>query len=132
MSLIQKTGDPITELPSYLKRWMTLQEEIVALNTEVKSRRTQAKALQDVILRIMEQSKVAVLETQKGTVVHKTRETAEKISNEYLLKHCKTFFGGNEERAQELVKFLEDNRTVIQKHDLKIQINRNDEGSQKS
>lgn len=134
MSLIQQTnGDPIAELPTYLKRWMALQEEIAALNNETKSRRTQAKALQVVILRIMEHSKVAALETQKGTVVHKTRETVEKISNDYLLKHCKAFFNGDEARAKDLVKYLEDNRTTIMKHDLKIQVNRSDDQrSQKS
>ena len=125
-------GDPISELTTYLKRWMALHEEMAALNTEVKSRRTQAKALQDVILRIMEQSKVAVVETRKGTVVHKTRETAEKISNNYMLKHCTSFFNGDEERAKELVKYLEDNRATIKKHDLKIQVHRGDDQSQKS
>jgi hypothetical protein len=118
---------PISELSNYLKRWLVLQDEIVALNSELKGRRTQAKALKEIILRIMNSNKVAALNTSKGTILHKTRESSEKLSNDYLLKHCKNFFEGDEERAKALIKYLEDNRTVIKKHDLKLQISRADD-----
>jgi len=78
-------------------------------------------------LRIMNSNKVAALNTSKGTVLHKTRDSAEKISNDYLLKHCKDFFSGDEEKAKALVKYLEEHRTVIKKHDLKLQITRSDD-----
>ena len=120
-------GSPITELPNYLKRWLVLQDEIVTLNSELKQRRAQSKALKEIILRIMNSHKVAALNTSKGTVLHKTRESSEKISNDYLLKHCKDFFDGDEDRAKSLVKYLEEHRTVIQKHDLKLQITRTDD-----
>ena len=118
---------PISELPSYLKRWLAIQDEMATLSGELAQRRTQSKALKEVILRIMNSNKVAALNTNKGTVLHKTRDAAERISNNYLLKHCKEFFGGDEARAQELVKYLEEQRTVIKKHDLKLQITRTDD-----
>ena len=118
---------PISELSSYLKRWITLQDELNALNAEVKERRTQSKALKEVILRIMSSNKVATINVSKGTVMHKIQDKCEKISNDYLLKHCKTFFEGDEEKAKSLVKYLEDNRTVIKKHDLKIKMNVSDD-----
>jgi gamma-glutamyl:cysteine ligase YbdK (ATP-grasp superfamily) len=118
---------PISELPNYLKRWLALQDEIAALSGELSQRRTQSKALKEIILRIMNSNKVAALNTNKGTVLHKTRDAAERISNDYLLKHCKDFFNGDDERAQALVKYLEEHRTVIKKHDLKLQITRSDD-----
>jgi len=117
----------IVELPAFLKRWMTLQEEISALNSELKQRRTQSKALKDVILRIMESNKVAALNTSKGVVVHKTKETAEKLSNDYLLKHCKEFFNGDETRAKALVDYLEEHRTTVTRSDLKLQGTKGDD-----
>ena len=111
---------------------MALQEEMAVLNGELKQRRTQAKALKDIILRIMESSKVAVLSTSKATIVHKTRDSAEKISNDYLLKHCKDFFQGDEEKARSLVKYLEEHRGTIKKHDLKIQTKAEDNTSNRS
>jgi hypothetical protein len=43
----------LNELPNLLKRWMGIQEEMSMLNSELKQRRTQSKALKDMILRIM-------------------------------------------------------------------------------
>lgn len=117
----------ISELPSLLKRWMQIQEEINVLNGEIRGRRTQSKALKDVILRIMETNSVAKLNVSKGAVVHKTREVAEKISNDFMLKHFKDFFGGDEERAKALIEYLETRRSVITKHDLSLQVPRGDD-----
>ena len=117
----------ISELPSLLKRWMQLQEEVNVLNGEIRGRRTQSKALKDVILRIMETNSVAKLNVSKGAVVHKTREVAEKISNDFMLKHFKDFFGGDEERAKALIEYLESRRSVITKHDLALQVPRSDD-----
>jgi hypothetical protein len=114
-------GATINELPSLLKRWMTIQEEMSTLNSELKQRRTQSKALRDVILRIMETNNVVKLNVNRGAVVHKTREVAEKISNTYMLKHFKDFFSGDEEKAKSLIAYLETNRGTVVKHDLKLQ-----------
>jgi hypothetical protein len=113
-------GAGISELPALLKRWMALQEEMAAYNNEIKQRKTTAKALKDMILRIMESSHVAKLNVNRGAVVHTTREVTEKITNQYLLKHCKDFFGGDETRAQALVEYLESQRSSFTKHDLRM------------
>lgn len=118
---------PITELPGLIKRWMTLQDEMTALNTEIKQRRTQAKALKDMILRIMESNKVAALNVNKGTLMHKVRESVESINDAYLLKHCKDFFGGDEERAKSLVDYLESHRNKTLRHDLKLAMSKSDD-----
>jgi hypothetical protein len=136
MSLIPAgAGDAsasITDLPNLLRRWMALQDEISEFNTEIKQRRTQGKALKDVILRIMECNSVARLNVSRGAVVHKTREVAERIGADYLLKHCKDFFGGDEERAKALVEYLESHRGSVVKHDLKLHITREDDRSSRS
>jgi hypothetical protein len=124
MSLIRSEGKSagasIEELPTLMKQWMKLQEEIAMLNAEVKERRTQSKALREMILRIMETNKVAALNVSKGSVVHKTREVKETLSQDYLFKQCKDFFNGDEEKAKSLITHLEEHRTSTVVHDLKI------------
>ena len=115
------TSATLKELPALITRWLKVQEEMAALNNEMKSRRTQGKALKDVILRIMESSGYNNLKVNKGIIVHKTHETPEKISNDYLLKHFKEFFSGDEEKAKTLVTYLEERRTKTVKHDLRLQ-----------
>ena len=88
-SLLVPTSAPsapaISELPALLKRWMTIQEEVASLNAEMKQRRTQSKALKDIILRIMESNNVAKINVSKGAVVPKTREVTEKLSSGFML-----------------------------------------------
>jgi hypothetical protein len=122
MSLIPVESSPaVTELPALLKRWMATQEEMTTLNAELKQRKTQSKALKDVILRIMESNKVVQLNVSKGSVIHKTREVTESINNTYLLKHCSDFFEGDLKKAEALVNYLDEHRSTTVRHDLKFQ-----------
>jgi len=128
MSLITTEGSAsVSELPSLLKRWMITQEEMASLNAELKQRKTQSKALKDVILRIMDSNKVVQLNVSKGTVVHKTREVTETISNAYLLKHCSEFFGGDMVKAEALVNYLDEHRGTTVRHDLRLHVPKADE-----
>jgi len=112
---------PVTELPGLLKRWITIQEEVATLNAEIRQRKTQSKALKDMILRIMDSNKVVQLNVTKGTVVHKTREVTETLTNGYLLKHCSEFFGGDMAKAESLVTYLDEHRGTTVRHDLRFQ-----------
>jgi hypothetical protein len=128
MSLIHVSdGATLKELPALLRQWMTMQEKITELNAEIKGKRTQSKALKEVILRIMETNKVAALNVSKGTVVHKVRESAEAITDPFLMKHCKDFFGGDEERAKSLVEYLNTHRGTRVSHDLKLHAPKGDD-----
>ena len=114
-------GDTLTELPTLMKQWMIVQEAAAEMNAELKAKRKQSKALKEVILRIMATHKVAALNVSKGTVLHKVSEKAETMTTTYLMKQCKDFFEGDEERAKALVEYLESHRTTMVRHDLKLQ-----------
>jgi len=114
-------GATLGELPALLRQWMGIQEKITELNAEIKGKRAQSKALKEVILRIMETNKVATLNVSKGVVVHKVRESAEALTDPFLMKHCKEFFNGDEERARALVEYLNSHRGTRISHDLRLQ-----------
>lgn len=113
-------GITISELPNLMKRWMMIQEDINTLNASLKEKRTQSKALRDMILRIMDAHKIAQLNVSKGSVIHKTREVKQSMNSDYLVKHCKDFFQGDEDRAKALVTYLEQHRATTVKHDLRL------------
>ena len=110
----------IQELPTLLKRWMTLQTEINSFNTELKQRRTQSKALREAILGVMGKHNVVQLNVSKGSVIHKTIEKKESLSAGYLAKAAKDFFEGDEVKAAQLVKYLEEHRASTVVHDLRF------------
>jgi hypothetical protein len=108
------------ELPNLLKRWMTLHSDLTTLLAEAKEKKSQSKALRDMILKIMEKNSVVQLNVTKGAVIHKTREKKESLSTDYLRKTAETFFEGDAAKADALVKFLEENRTKSVVHDLRF------------
>ena len=115
-------SNSLKELPGLLKRWMVLQEEIATVSAELSQRRKHSKTVKETILRIMDTNKVAALNVSRGVISHRVREKVEPVTNTYLMKHCTTFFEGDEEKAKLLVEFLENKRAVSQQHDLKLVI----------
>ncbi len=101
-----------TELPGLLKRWMTIQDEIGTLNAEIKQRRKTSGVLKEMIMRIMEMNNLGQLNVNKGAIIRSTRESKESLSQDYLRKHCKEFFGGDETKAEQLLNYLNEHRTV--------------------
>lgn len=116
----QTTG--LQELPTLLKSWIRLQEEIVTLNAELGQRKKHSKSLKDTILRIMESNKVAALNVNRGVIAHRVKEKAEPVNSSYLLKQCTVFFEGDAEKATKLLEFLESKREVKQQHELKLTV----------
>ena len=113
MSLISHdAGLSTQELPGLLKRWMVMQDEMSTLNAELKQRRTTSKALKDMIMRIMQTNNLGTLNVSKGAVVRLKRETKESMNEDYLKKHCKEFFGGDESKAEQLVAYLQEHRSA--------------------
>jgi len=115
-----ETGLTMQELPTLLKRWMTLDAEITRINMEVRERRTQSKALREAILKIMDKHNVVQLNVNRGSVLHNVREKKESISKDYLAKAAEAFFEGDKDKAGQLVKYLEEHRTTTTIHHLKF------------
>ncbi len=100
------------ELPALLKRWMGLQDEMATLNAEVKQRKKTAGVLKDMIMKIMETNNLGQLNVSKGAVIRSTRETKETVTQDYMRKHCKEFFGGDTVKADQLLQYLNDQRST--------------------
>lgn len=134
MSLItqEATGTLSTgELPGLIRRWMTIQDEVATLNAEVKQRRTTAAALKTMIMRIMETNNLGQLNVSKGAVVRSTREVKESMNQQYIRKHCKEFFGGDESKAESLMVYLNEHRNTKVNSSIRL-VPSGDAGSQGS
>ena len=121
-SAAAETGLTMQELPTLLKRWMTLDTEITRINMEVRERRTQSKALREAILKIMDKHNVVQLNVNRGSVLHNVREKKESISKDYLAKAAEAFFEGDKDKAGQLVKYLEEHRGTTTVHNLKFAV----------
>lgn len=111
----------IKELPAFLKRWIANEEEISTINTALREKKKQSKALKETILRIMQGNKVQQINTQKGAVVDKKRKIKEAISAKFMKKCMKEYFQGDDDKTNKLFEFVEQKRKEEEKHDLKLE-----------
>jgi len=111
----------ISELPAFLKRWIAIEEEIGTLNTTMREKKKQSKALKETILRIMQGNKVQQINTNKGVVVDKKRKIKEAISAKFMKKCMKDYFEGDEEKTNKIFEYVENKRKEEEKHNLKLQ-----------
>jgi hypothetical protein len=111
----------ISELPAFLKRWIAIEEEIGTINTTLREKKKQSKALKETILRIMQGNKVQQINTNKGVVVDKKRTIKEAISAKFMKKCMKDFFEGDEEKTNKIFEYVENKRKEEEKHNLKLQ-----------
>lgn len=110
----------VSDLPGLLKQWMAFEGEIAGLNSQIREKRAQSKALRASILGVMEKTNVVQLNVSKGSVIHKVREKKETLSNDFIYKAAKQFFDDDEDKAKKLVAYLESQRGTTVVHDLKF------------
>jgi len=111
----------ISELPAFLKRWIAIGEEITKIDSELREKRKQSKALKETILRIMQGNKVQQINTNKGAVVDRKRKIKEAISAKFMKKCMSEYFQGDEEKTNKIFEYVENKRKEEEKHDLKLQ-----------
>lgn len=111
----------INELKGLLKRWISIEEEISNINTQLKEKKRTSKVLKDTILRTMQANKVQQINTQVGAVVDRKRKLKEAMSAKFIKKCLLEFNNGDEEKTNKIFEFVEGKRKEEEKHDLKLQ-----------
>lgn len=119
-SSVGESSLSVGDLPSLLKQWMAYEGEIASLNSQMREKRAQSKALRASILGVMEKTNVVQLNVSRGSVIHKVREKKESLSHDFIYKAAKQFFEDDEEKAKKLLEFLESQRGTTVVHDLKF------------
>jgi hypothetical protein len=121
MTEITQDLPDIKDLGAFLKKWISLEEEIKEIDTSIREKRKQSKALKETILRIMQGAKVQQINTNKGAVVDKKRTIKEAISAKFMKKCMQEYFKGDGEKTNQIFEFVEGKRKEAEKHVLKLQ-----------
>jgi len=111
----------INTLKELLKSWISIEEEISGINSQLREKKRKSKALKETILRTMQANKVQQINTQKGAVVDRKRKLKEAISAKFMKKCMSEYFNGDEDKTNKIFEFVEAKRKEEEKHDLKLQ-----------
>ena len=111
-------------LQTSVKEYLSIDDQITALNKAVKERREKKKKLSQEILGLMKQFEINNMNTSNGKLIYSVTKTKEPLTRKSLVRTLNIYFNDNSEKANELSKFVMDNRKKIERVQLRRRINK--------
>lgn len=115
-------GD-ISSLTHAIVEWRRLMEEVSDYSQRVRERRKKLKALEEVIVRVMKTNNIGALDMRSsgGRVLFKKTNRKEGLGGKNLQKHLTGYFK-SEQRANEVIEYINQNRSCTVHESLKLVI----------
>ncbi len=110
MNTSQTENDTAT-LPTAIKEWCRIQEEITQFKLQIRERARRSKALENFILEIMKRNNIGALDLQSSgkRILYKKSKRTAGLSGDTLNKLLAEALK-SDEKAQEVIKFITDHR----------------------
>jgi hypothetical protein len=98
--------------------------EILKLNNEIKERKNKKKALTESLVTVMKKNQIDCFDINGGSLVYKTNKVKKPINGKLLMSTLKNYFSNNPSQAEEITKFVLDNREEQIKETIKRKIDK--------
>ena len=113
-----------------VKSWLTIDNEIRALQKEIKERRKMKKQLTTDLMSTMKSNDIDALNVPDGELIYNKTKTKAPLSKKHLLSSLTQYFKGDQRMIDELSKFIMETRAEKEKESIrrkikKIKINLN-------
>lgn len=112
------------ELVTNIKEWIQIDNEIAQLNKEVKERKQKKKQLTDSLVNVMRNNEIDCFDINGGSLVYKKNKVKKPINGKSLMSVLSTYFEKDPTKAEELTKFVMDNREESVKETIKRKIDK--------
>lgn len=106
------------ELKDTIREWIQLDNEIKTLQTEMKARKDKKKNLSDKLVNIMRDNEIDCFNVNDGKLMYSQTKVKGTINKNYLLSTIAKCLD-DQEQAQEITKFILDNRDIKVKESIK-------------
>lgn len=104
---------------SRVKRWLELDAEISTLNTAIRERRRQKEDLNKHIIAFMQGNQVPHFEMSKGKLDLQVSKHKQPLSQKWVATQIQSVAGITQEKQDELMKVIFEDRAVTEKPRLK-------------
>lgn len=106
------------ELKEAIREWILLDNEIKTLQTEMKSRKEKKKYLSDKLVNIMRDNEIDCFNVNDGKLIYSQTKVKSSINKNYLLATINKLIE-DEEKAEEMTKYILENRDIKIKESIK-------------
>jgi hypothetical protein len=112
------------ELVNNIKEWIKIDGEILKLQNEMKDRKNKKKLLTESLVAVMKKNEIDCFDINGGSLIYKKNKTKKPINAKLLMSTLKTYFSTNPLQAEEVTKFVMDNREEQIKETIKRKIDK--------
>jgi hypothetical protein len=112
------------ELVNNIKEWIKIDGEILKLQNEIKERRNKKKNLTESLVNVMKKNEIDCFDINGGSLVYKKNKVKKPINAKTLMSSLKNYFASNPVQAEEITKFVMDNREEQVKETIKRKIDK--------
>jgi hypothetical protein len=110
------------ELVSNIKEWIKLDNEITKFQNEIKDRKNKKKEMTNKLVSVMSLNNLDVVNINGGSILYKKNVVKKPINSKSLTNLLKVYYSTDQTRAEELSKYIMENREVSIKETIKRKI----------
>jgi hypothetical protein len=112
------------QLVNNIKEWIKIDNEIIQLQKDMKERRNQKKMLTDTLMLTMKNNQIDCLDIKGGQILYKQNKVKKAINGKTLMSILTKFFEEKQEKAEEMTKFIMENREEQTKEVIKRKVDK--------
>ena len=102
--------DTKDQLVHSIRDWIHVDNEMRIMQEKLKRLRQQKKEITGELVNVMKSNEIDCFDINDGKLIYSKTKVKKPINKEYLLKTLSTYFDDNTEKAQQLSKFLLEQR----------------------
>ncbi len=113
------------ELIEIIKEWRTLDEEIKAIQKEIKVRRNKKKELSDKLIKVMRTNDIECFDINNGKLLYTKSKLKETINKSYLMKVINDYFNDDENvETEKVADYIFENRNTKVKESIRCKLDK--------
>jgi hypothetical protein len=113
------------ELIEIIKEWRTLDEEIKAIQKEIKVRRNKKKELSDKLIKVMRTNDIECFDINNGKLLYTKSKLKETINKSYLIKVINDYFEDDENiETEKVADYILENRNTKVKESIRCKLDK--------
>lgn len=114
------------ELIANIKEWIRMDTEINKLKAEIKERNNRKKMITDSLMHVMKKNDIDCFDINDGSLVYKKSVVKKPLNGKSLVKVLQMYYKNTPEKAEEITKFLLENREEQVKETIRRKIIKKD------
>ena len=112
------------QLVNNIKEWIKIDNEITQMRNEIKEKNKNKKMLTENLVTVMKSNKIDCFDINGGALVYKTNKVKKPINGKSLLIALQNYYKNDTKIAEDITKFVMDNREEQIKEVIKRKIDK--------